>query len=55
MYKKITHTIVEEHFDHPVSAQIKKTLERRESIEQKPIEKIVPTPKESDRYKDDTM
>lgn len=28
MYKKITHTIVEEHFDHPVANQIKKTIER---------------------------
>lgn len=28
MYKKITHTIVEEHFDHPVAGQIKKSMER---------------------------
>ena len=28
MYKKITHTIVEEHFDHPIAGQIKKTIER---------------------------
>jgi hypothetical protein len=28
MYKKITHTIVEEHFDHPIGGQIKKTIER---------------------------
>lgn len=28
MYKKITHTIVEEHFDHPMGEQIKKKLER---------------------------
>jgi hypothetical protein len=26
MYKKITHTIVEEHFDHPIASQIKKSL-----------------------------
>lgn len=26
MYKKITHTIVEEHFDHPMSAEIKSTF-----------------------------
>jgi hypothetical protein len=29
MYKKITHTIVEEHFDHPVAMQIKKTIDRQ--------------------------
>jgi len=29
MYKKITHTIVEEHFEHPLASDIKKTLERR--------------------------
>jgi hypothetical protein len=28
MYKKITHNIVEEHFDHPIAGQIKKTMER---------------------------
>jgi hypothetical protein len=28
MYKKITHNIVEEHFDHPIASQIKKTMER---------------------------
>lgn len=28
MYKKITHTIVEEHFDHPIASQIKKTMEK---------------------------
>lgn len=28
MYKKITHTIVEEHFDHPIASQIKKTIDR---------------------------
>ena len=28
MYKKITHTIVEEHFDHPIASQIKKSLSR---------------------------
>lgn len=30
MYKKITHTIVEEHFDHPIATQIKKTIHRSE-------------------------
>lgn len=29
MYKKITHTIVEEHFDHPSAIQIKKTIDRQ--------------------------
>jgi hypothetical protein len=28
MYKKITHNIVEEHFDHPMAGQIKKTIVR---------------------------
>ena len=28
MYKKITHTIVEEHFDHPVANQIKKSIDK---------------------------
>jgi len=28
MYKKITHNIVEEHFDHPVASQIKKSMEK---------------------------
>lgn len=28
MYKKITHNIVEEHFDHPVASEIKKTVDR---------------------------
>jgi hypothetical protein len=28
MYKKITHTIVEEHFDHPIASQIKKSMSR---------------------------
>lgn len=28
MYKKITHTIVEEHFDHPAAKQIKSRIER---------------------------
>lgn len=28
MYKKITHSIVEEHFDHPIAGQIKKSMER---------------------------
>jgi hypothetical protein len=28
MYKKITHNIVEEHFEHPVASEIKKTVDR---------------------------
>lgn len=28
MYKKITHNIVEEHFDHPIAGQIKKSMSR---------------------------
>lgn len=32
MYKKITHTIVEEHFDHPIANQIKKTLEKSKIV-----------------------
>jgi len=28
MYKKITHNIVEEHFDHPIASQIKKSMSR---------------------------
>jgi hypothetical protein len=28
MYQKITHTIVEEHFNHPIASQIKKKIER---------------------------
>jgi hypothetical protein len=28
MYKKITHHIVEEHFEHPVASEIKKTVDR---------------------------
>lgn len=28
MYKKITHHIVEEHFDHPMASQIKKSINR---------------------------
>ena len=28
MYKKITHNIVEEHFDHPLANQIKKSITR---------------------------
>lgn len=27
MYKKITHTIVEEHFDHPIASKIKRMME----------------------------
>jgi hypothetical protein len=33
MYKKITHTIVEEHFDHPIANQIKKTIERSKVVD----------------------
>lgn len=29
MYRKITHNIVEEHFDHPMAEQIKKTIDRK--------------------------
>ena len=29
MYKKITHNIIEEHFDHPIASEIKRGLERR--------------------------
>lgn len=29
MYKKITHNIVEEHFDHPIASQIKKSMEKK--------------------------
>ena len=29
MYKKITHNIVEEHFDHPIASEIKRGLERK--------------------------
>lgn len=29
MYKKITHTIVEEHFDHPLANQIKSSIDRK--------------------------
>jgi hypothetical protein len=32
MYKKITHTIVEEHFDHPIASQIKKSLGRSKIV-----------------------
>jgi len=32
MYKKITHNIVEEHFDHPVASQIKKSLGRSKIV-----------------------
>lgn len=32
MYKKITHSIVEEHFDHPVAGQIKKSMERSKIV-----------------------
>ena len=29
MYRKITHNIIEEHFDHPMAEQIKKTIDRK--------------------------
>jgi len=29
MYKKITHNIVEEHFDHPIAAVIKKSVDKK--------------------------
>jgi len=32
MYKKITHTIVEEHFDHPMASQIKKSMSKPTTI-----------------------
>ena len=32
MYRKITHNIVEEHFDHPMAEQIKKTIERKATV-----------------------
>jgi hypothetical protein len=32
MYKKITHTIVEEHFDHPIANQIKKSMEKSKIV-----------------------
>lgn len=28
MYKKVTHTIVEEHFDHPMAAQLAKDINK---------------------------
>jgi hypothetical protein len=31
MYKKITHTIVEEHYDHPMAAKIKAGLKRKQN------------------------
>jgi hypothetical protein len=31
MYKKITHTITEEHFDHPIAAEIKKHIDKTKS------------------------
>jgi hypothetical protein len=31
MYKKITHTITEEHFDHPIAAEIKKHVDKMKS------------------------
>lgn len=35
MYKKITHYITEEHFDHPVAADIKKNVETKQPIKPK--------------------
>jgi hypothetical protein len=35
MYKKITHNIVEEHFNHPVAATIKKTVDNKKVPKQK--------------------
>jgi hypothetical protein len=35
MYKKITHYITEEHFDHPVAANIKKHVETKQPIRPK--------------------
>lgn len=32
MYKKITHNIIEEHFDHPIANQIKKSLTRSKIV-----------------------
>lgn len=32
MYRKITHNIVEEHFDHPMAEQIKKTIDRKSRV-----------------------
>lgn len=32
MYKKITHNIVEEHFDHPIASQIKKSMDNRSKL-----------------------
>ena len=40
MYKRITHNIVEEHFDHPVASQIKSSLDKAKS---KRIRAMIPT------------
>jgi hypothetical protein len=32
MYKKITHHIVEEHFDHPIAAQLKKNIDKNKPM-----------------------
>jgi hypothetical protein len=32
MYRKITHNIVEEHFDHPMANEIKSSMERRSGV-----------------------
>ena len=32
MYKKITHNIIEEHFDHPIGSQIKKSMEKSKLV-----------------------
>lgn len=41
MYKKITHNIVEEHFDHPIASQIKKSMSRSKI----PTDEILSEPK----------
>ena len=35
MYKRLTHTIVEEHFDHPMAAKIKAGLKNRNRVDSK--------------------
>jgi hypothetical protein len=37
MYKRVTHTITEEHFGHPMAAEIKHTLENKFDTEQRPM------------------
>jgi len=48
MYKKITHNIVEEHFDHPMATAIKKAVD----VDTK--KKIKPGMDDMDNYYDDT-